>query len=226
MDSLIFLAKLTRVNSSPNLASQAGRCSPSPWGRNQFSGISGRQSDFPGLQAITSQAGTHLPPGEGSNLAAQSTQSVRQAGAHLPPGEGSSLAASQAGSQASQAVTSQAGAILPPGEGSNLAAQATQSGRQAGAHLPPREGSSLAAGSQASQASQAGAILPPGEGSNSAVTPVVPQVGNNLPTSQAVSQGTRHSARQRTLQASQGNSTTSQTDSAGFWESNLTPIPQ
>ena len=57
---------------------------------------------------------------------AQATQSGRQAGAHLPLGEGGSL--SQAGNQASQAVTSQPGAHLPPGEGSNLAAQAIQSG--------------------------------------------------------------------------------------------------
>ena len=69
-----------------------------------------------GSQAITSQAGTYLPPGEGSNLVAQATQSGRQAGAHLPPREGSSLAASQAGSQASQAsqaVNFQTGAHLP-----------------------------------------------------------------------------------------------------------------
>ena len=39
-------------------------------------------------QAVTSQAGAHLPPGEGSNLVAQATQSGRQAGAHLSPGEG------------------------------------------------------------------------------------------------------------------------------------------
>ena len=152
------------------------------------------------------QEGAHLPPEEGSSLVASQT-------------------GSQA-SQASQVVTSQAGAHLPPGEGSNLVAQATQSGRQAGAHLPPREGRSLVAsqvGIQASKASQAGAVLSPGEGSNSAVTQVVPpfvgdgassqagsevtthtpagksssQAGNNLPTSQAVSQGTRCSARQR-----------------------------
>ena len=81
---------ITRANSSnsPNLASQAGR-----------------------------QAGPHLPPGEGSNLMAQTTQSGRQAGPHLPLGEGGNLfqTGSQA-SQASQAVTSQPGTLLPPGK--------------------------------------------------------------------------------------------------------------
>ena len=203
------------------------------------------------------------------------TQADRQGSAHLPPGEGSSLAASQAGSQASQA--SQAGSLLPSEEGSNLATQATQAGRQATpqvvAHLPPREGSNLATqvgrpvtcffpeeeGSLAvSPASQAGAHLPPGAGSNSVITQAVPpfpgdgtssqagskvtthtraresssQAGNNLPTSQAGSQGTmsgrqnpRCSTRQRALQASWGNSTASQADSAGSQESNLTPNP-
>ena len=110
---------ITRVNSSQNLVvSQAGRCSPSPQGRKQFSSISGRQ------------AGTHLAPGEGSNLLA-SRAVHSQAGAHLPSREGSNLLASQA-------VHSQAGAHLPPREGSNLvASQATQAGRQAG-RQPPR----------------------------------------------------------------------------------------
>ena len=131
-----------------------------------------------GSQAVTSQAGTHLPPREGSNLVAtQATQSGRQAGANLPPSEGSSLAASQAGSQASQAVTSQAGTHLPPGEGSNIVA--TQATSQAG-----------------SQGTRSGRQHP------------------------------RHSARQMALQASQGNSTASQADSTGSWESNLTPDPQ
>ena len=112
---------ITRVNSSQNLASQAGR-----------------------------QAGAHLPPREGSSLAAP--QAARQAGTHLPQGEGSNLLASQS-------VHSQAGTHLPSREGSNLvASQANQAGRQATsqAHLPPGEGSSLA---------QAGTCLPLGEGS-------------------------------------------------------------
>ena len=75
----------------------------------------------------------------------------------------------------------------------------------------------------ASPASQAGTHLPlAGENSS--------QAGNNLPTSQAGSQVTRsgrqnprHSARQRALQASQGNSTASQADSADTWDGNLTP---
>ena len=68
---------------------------------------------------------------------------VSQAGTHLPPGEGSSLAVSQAGSQASQAL--QAGTHLPSREGSNLplASQAVRS--KAVAHLPLGEGSSLVA---------------------------------------------------------------------------------
>ena len=45
---------------------------------------------------------------------AQATQSGRQAGTRLPLGEGGSL--SQAGSQASQAVTSQPGAPFPLGK--------------------------------------------------------------------------------------------------------------
>ena len=56
------------------------------------------------------------------------------------------------------------------------------------------------------------------------------QAGNNPPTSQVGSQLTRsgrqnprHSARQRALQASQGNSTASQVDSAGTWDVNPTP---
>ena len=58
------------------------------------------------------------------------------------------------------------------------------------------------------------------------------QAGNNLPSSQQGSQVTRsgrqnprHSARQRALQASQGNSTASQAVSTGSQESNLTPNP-
>ena len=77
-----------------------------------------------GSQAVTSQAGALLPPGEGSNLAI--TQTGRQPGTLLPPREGSSLVATQAGSQT---VTSQAGTLLPSGEGSILAT--TQAGRQA-----------------------------------------------------------------------------------------------
>ena len=56
---------ITRSNSSPNLAFQAGR-----------------------------QAGAYLPPGEESNLMAQATQSGRQAGTHLPPRERGSLSQS------------------------------------------------------------------------------------------------------------------------------------
>ena len=85
---------------------------------------------------LASQAGRQalLPPREGSNLAAQATQSDSQAGAHLPLGEGSNL--SQAGSQA---ITSQAGTHLPSGEGSNL----SQAGSQAGTLLPLGKGSSV-----------------------------------------------------------------------------------
>ena len=58
------------------------------------------------------------------------------------------------------------------------------------------------------------------------------QAGNNLPSSQAGSlvtrsgrQNPRHSARQRALQASQGNSTASQADSTGIWDGNLHLTP-
>ena len=59
------------------------------------------------------------------------------------------------------------------------------------------------------------------------------QAGNKLPVSQAGSQVTtrscrqasRHSVRHRALQASQGNSTAPQADSAGSWEGNPTPSP-
>ena len=37
---------ITRVNSSPNLASQAGRCSPSPW---EGSSLAASQAGLPGL---------------------------------------------------------------------------------------------------------------------------------------------------------------------------------
>ena len=128
---------------------------------------------------------------------AQVTQSGRQAGAHLPLGEGGS--SSQAGSQASQA---------------------SQTGRPV-TSPSPEEGGSLAA----SPASQAGAHLPPAWENSS-------QAGNNLLTSQAGSQVTRSgrqnprcSARQRALQASQGNSTASQADSTGTPDGNLTPNP-
>ena len=62
-------------------------------------------------------------------------------------------------------------------------------------------------------ASRAGIYLPPAR-------------GNSFKAGQSGSQGTRsgrHSARQRALQASQGNCTASQADSAGTWDSN--PIP-
>ena len=85
---------LTRVNSSLNLiSSQAGRCSPSPRGRKHSISFPGSCSPSPGegsslvASQTGRQAGTYLPPGEGSNLV------TSQAVAHLPPGEESSLAA-------------------------------------------------------------------------------------------------------------------------------------
>ena len=53
-----------------------------------------------------------------------------------------------------------------------------------------------------------------------------PARGNSSPAGQSGSQGTRlgrHSARQRALQASQGNNTASQAYSAGTWDSHPTP---
>ena len=140
--------------------------------------------------------------------------------------------ASQAGSQASQA--SQAGrpvTSLSPKEGGSLAASPAS---QAGAHLPSGEGSNSAItqavppfpgdGTSSQAGSKATTHTPAGESSS--------QAGNNLPTSQVGSQVTssgrqnpRHSARHRALQASQGSTTASQTDSTGSWESNLTPNP-
>ena len=98
-------------------------------------------------------------------------------------------------------------------------------------------------GSQASQASQAAGTpvtpLSPKEGGSPVATPAS-QVGATLPPAgenssqagQSGSQGTRsgrlhprHPARQRALQASQGNNTASQADSAGTWDSIPTPHP-
>ena len=154
-------------------------------------------------------------------------QAGSQAGALLPLGERSSV--SQAGSQS---VTSQAGTHLPSGEASNFS--------QTGSHLPPREGSSLVAGSQSSQV--AGRLVTPlsPQGRRQSSGSPAFQTGAHLPpagenTSQAGQSGSqstrsgrqhpRHSARQRALQASQGNNTTSQADSAGTWDSNPTPHP-
>ena len=68
----------------------------------------------------------HLPSGEGGSLS--------QAGAHLPLGEGSNSVASQAGALLPPEEGSrQAGALLPPGEGSNLAPSPAS---QAGTQLP------------------------------------------------------------------------------------------
>ena len=112
------------------------------------------------------QAGTLLPPGEGSNL---SWQVGRQAGILLPPGEGNN--SSQAGSQAGTLLSgegsssSQTTAHLPLGEGSSIS--------QAIAHLPPGEGSNSPLATahpptmEGSSSSQAIAHLPPVEGSNS-----------------------------------------------------------
>ena len=171
---------------------------------------------------------------EGSNL--PTTQAVSP----IPSDSTSSQAGSKAttttpaGENPSQAgnnlPSSQAGALLPSRERSSIAAsQATQAGRQEVALLPLGEGSNLAT-TQAvfpipgdSASSQAGSSkattnTPAGEGPS--------QAGNNLPTSQAGRPGRhnpRHSARQRVLQASQGNSTASKADSAGSWEGNPTP---
>ena len=186
-------------------------------------------------QVVNFQPDTHLPPGEGSNLSQVGSQAVTsQPGAHLPLGEGSNLAAqegtlfppregsslSQAGSQASQAVTSQPGAHLPPREGSSLVAgsqgsQASQVADRPVTSPSPKEGGSLGA----SPASKAGTHLSPaGENSSQAG-----QAGSQVTSSSR--QHPRHSARQRALQASQGNSTASQADSAGTWDGNPTPHP-
>ena len=91
-----------------------------------------------------------------------------------------------------------------------------------GSNLPTTEAVSLIPGdSTSSQAgSKATTNTPFGESPS--------QAGNNLPTSQAGRSdrhNPRHSARQRALQASQGNSTASQADSAGSWEGNPTCNP-
>ena len=134
-------------------------------------------------------------------MASQATQAGRLA-TSFSPEEGGSLAASPA---------SQAGAHLPSREGSNSAI--TQA-------VPPFPGD----GTSSQAGNEATTHTPAGESSS--------QAGNNLPTSQAGSQVTmsdrqnpRHPARQRALQASQGNSTASQADSTGSQESNLMPNP-
>ena len=146
------------------------------------------------------QAGSLLPLGEEGSVSQAGSQAVTfQPGPHLPPMEGSSSAASQAGSQASQAF---------------------QAGRPVTSPSLQEKGRLVA-----SPASQKGVHLPPA-GENSS------QAGNNFPISQAGSQGIRSgrqnprcSARQRALQASQGNSTASQAYSGGPQEGNLTPNP-
>ena len=187
-----------------------------PWGRKQF--ISGRQAGFPGSYFPA----RHSPsPGEGSIL-------VAQAGTHLPPGEGSSLVASQVGSQgsqASQAAGRPVNSSSPKEGGSLVAFQASQVGSQASqasqvvgrlvTSPSPKEGGSLVA----SPASQAGAHLSPvGENSSQA-----DQSGSQV--TRSGRQHPRHSARQRALQASQGNSTASQAGNAGTWDGNPTLQP-
>ena len=122
---------------------------------------------------------------------------MAQAGTLLPLGEGSSV--SQAGSQASQAVTSQPGAHLLPGKGSSLAAgsQAPQASQVAGRPVTspsPKEGGSLVV----SPASQAGTHLSPAEENSSQAGQASSQV------TRSGMQHPRHSARQRALQAFQG----------------------
>ena len=101
----------------------------------------------------------------------------------------------------------------------------------------------MAADSQASQVSQAAGrpvtpLSPKEEGSpvaspaSQAGTHLPPAGENSSQAGQSGSKGTRSgrqhprcSARQRALQASQGNNTASQADSAGTWDSNPTPHP-
>ena len=171
---------------------------------------------------------------EGSNL--PKTQAVSP----IPGDSTSSHAGSEAttntpvGESPSQVgnnlPSSQVGAPLPSGEGSNLvASQATQAGRQLpslpsveGSNLPTTQAVSPIPGDSTSShaGNEATTNTPVGESPS--------QAGNNLPASQAGRSG-RHnpkcSARQRALQASQGNSTASQADSTGSWEVNPTPNP-
>ena len=204
-------SNLSQAGSQASQASQVVTSQPGtllPPGEGSNSLQAGSQAS----QAVSSQPGTHLPSGEGSYLAAQ-------AGTHLPLREGSS--SSQAGSQVSQAGTQ-----LPPGEGSSLVA--SQAGRQASQasqvegrpETTPshREEGSLVA----STASQAGTHLPPA-GENPSQAGITNQAGNQV--TRSGRQHCRHSARQRALQASQGNSTASQADRACTWDSNLTPNP-
>ena len=199
---------------------QAGRHSPSLWGRNN--------SSQAGSQAVTSQAVAHLPSGEVSNL----PQAGSQSGALLSLGEGSNL--SQAGSQSGAPLPlgegsnlSQAGALLPLGEGSSVSQAGSQAvTSQAGTHLPSGETSSSP---QASQVAGRLATPPsPKEGGSPVASPAS-QAGNSSQAGQSGNQGNRSgrqhprcSARQRALWASQGNSTASQTDSAGTQGSNPT----
>ena len=162
---------------------------------------------FPlGKEAIyLRQAGTLLPPREGS--------SICQAIAHLPPREGSN--------------SPLATAHHPTGEGSNSPL--------ATAHLPPREGSRSSQATahlpsrQAGSSSQATAHLCPWEGNSSSQSTTLPPQGEGSGNSQAGKyarsgrQGFRHSTRHRAPQTSQENSSTSQADSTNSQEGNSSP---
>ena len=185
---------ITRANATTNpsnLASQARR----------------QVLSFPlGKEAIyLRQAGTLLPPREGS--------SICQAIAHLPPREGSN--------------SPLATAHHPTGEGSNSPL--------ATAHLPPREGSRSSQATahlpsrQAGSSSQATAHLRPWEGNSSSQSTTLPPQGEGSGNSQAGKyarsgrQGFRHSTRHRAPQTSQENSSTSQADSTNSQEGNSSP---
>ena len=168
------------------------------------------------------QATAHLPPREGSNIS--------QAIAYLPSGEGSNSPMATAHLPPREAgSSSQATAHLPSGERS--------SSSQAIAHLPHREGSNSPPATahlppgEGNGSSQATAHLPSGEGSSSSQANTHPSPGEGRGNSQAGEvgyqvrsggQGLRHSTRHRASQASQENSTASQTDSTHSQESTPT----
>ena len=169
------------------------------------------------LNLLASQAGAHLPPREGSSLAAsQATQAGRCSPSlrgrkqfiNFP---GRCLPFPQGRKQFSS-ISSLSGSCSPSLRGRK------QLNNNSAVSPIPGDSASSQAGSEATTNTSAGESPS--------------QAGNNFPTSQAGSQITtrsdrwsRHSARQRALQASQGNSTASQADSAGSQEGSLTPNP-
>ena len=148
------------------------------------------------------QAGTPLPPWEGSNTPPARPLPLTQEGegpnppqtglvpssqaiAHLPSQDDSNSQAIAHNSSQEGSNSLPATALLPPGEGSSftpaiahLPSQEGSNSLLATAHLPPREGSNSPVTNGPSQAI---AILAPGEGSNSTTALPPSREGDNPP---------------------------------------------